>query len=89
MCACALGVVGMNKCAKTGSSTCSLPLPLPAMKRKTLNPIARPCLPLPRLTINNAEPNVLTSFALSLLLVFRTNSCYGRWEEARKIWCAA
>lgn len=30
------------------------------------------------------EPFVLTSFALSLLLVFRTNSAYGRWWEARK-----
>lgn len=28
----------------------------------------------------------LTSGALSLLLVFRTNSSYGRWWEARKIW---
>lgn len=31
-------------------------------------------------------PVNLTSFALSLLLVFRTNSSYGRWDEARKIW---
>lgn len=30
------------------------------------------------------EPFVLTSFALSLLLVFRTNSSYDRWWEARK-----
>ncbi|KAI8468050.1 MAG: Bestrophin, RFP-TM, chloride channel-domain-containing protein [Monoraphidium minutum] len=28
----------------------------------------------------------LTAFALSLLLVFRTNSSYDRWWEARKIW---
>ncbi|KAL4434404.1 hypothetical protein ABPG75_000845 [Micractinium tetrahymenae] len=28
----------------------------------------------------------LTSFALSLLLVFRTNSSYGRWEEGRRLW---
>eukprot|EP00798_Chlamydomonas_sp_ICE-L_P023438 gene23438-30723_t len=27
-----------------------------------------------------------TSVALSLLLVFRTNSSYGRWDEARKMW---
>lgn len=28
----------------------------------------------------------LTSFALSLLLVFRTNSSYARWEEGRRLW---
>ena len=28
----------------------------------------------------------LTSFALSLLLVFRTNSSYERWDSARKVW---
>lgn len=28
----------------------------------------------------------ISSSALSLLLVFRTNSCYGRWDEARKQW---
>lgn len=27
-----------------------------------------------------------TSVALSLLLVFRTNAGYGRWDEARKMW---
>ena len=31
-------------------------------------------------------PVSLTSFALSLLLVFRTNSSYGRFDEARKMW---
>ena len=31
-------------------------------------------------------PWTLTSFALSLLLVFRTNSSYGRFDEARKMW---
>lgn len=31
-------------------------------------------------------PLTLTSFALSLLLVFRTNSSYGRFDEARKMW---
>ena len=31
-------------------------------------------------------PLSLTSFALSLLLVFRTNTSYGRWNEARVIW---
>ncbi|KAJ9511283.1 hypothetical protein QJQ45_017130 [Haematococcus lacustris] len=30
------------------------------------------------------EPIQLTSFALSLLLVFRTNASYARWEEARR-----
>ena len=33
-----------------------------------------------------SEPFSLSSFALSLLLVFRTNSSYGRWLDARKIW---
>ncbi|GLC69357.1 hypothetical protein PLESTF_000820400 [Pleodorina starrii] len=41
---------------------------------------------LPKLTLTSAEPQGLTSFALSLLLVFRTNSSYGRFDEARKIW---
>jgi ion channel-forming bestrophin family protein len=36
-------------------------------------------------TLNMAPVN-LTSFALSLLLVFRTNSSYGRFDEARKFW---
>ncbi|EFJ52805.1 hypothetical protein VOLCADRAFT_102778 [Volvox carteri f. nagariensis] len=40
----------------------------------------------PKLTLMSAEPQGLTSFALSLLLVFRTNSSYGRFDEARKIW---
>lgn len=31
-------------------------------------------------------PVSLTAFALSLLLVFRTNSSYGRFDEARKMW---
>lgn len=39
-----------------------------------------------RFTLNSPEPQGLTSFALSLLLVFRTNSSYGRFDEARKIW---
>mmetsp|Transcript_12389 Transcript_12389/g.26765 ORF Transcript_12389/g.26765 Transcript_12389/m.26765 type:complete len:438 (+) Transcript_12389:76-1389(+) len=30
------------------------------------------------------EPIQLTSFALSLLLVFRTNASYARWDEARR-----
>jgi predicted membrane chloride channel (bestrophin family) len=28
----------------------------------------------------------ITSSTLGLLLVFRTNASYGRWDEARKIW---
>jgi putative membrane protein len=38
------------------------------------------CLPL--------EPFSLSSPALGLLLVFRTNASYGRWTEARKAWGA-
>lgn len=30
------------------------------------------------------QPFILTSFAVALLLVFRTNSSYDRWWEARK-----
>eukprot|EP00775_Hariotina_reticulata_P004552 gene4552-4804_t len=36
---------------------------------------------LPRIPV---EPFQLTSFALSLLLVFRTNSSYSRWYEGRR-----
>jgi hypothetical protein len=39
---------------------------------------------LPALPILPIEPFQLTSFALSLLLVFRTNSSYGRWNEGRR-----
>jgi len=39
-----------------------------------------PALSLPTL------PFTLSSSALSLLLVFRTNSSYGRWTEARATW---
>jgi predicted membrane chloride channel (bestrophin family) len=38
--------------------------------------------------VSNTAPFGLSSFALSLLLVFRTNSSYARWDEARKIWGA-
>ncbi|KAI8466344.1 MAG: Bestrophin, RFP-TM, chloride channel-domain-containing protein [Monoraphidium minutum] len=41
---------------------------------------------LPSIQLTSKEPFGLTSFALSLLLVFRTNSSYGRWDEARKMW---
>ena len=40
----------------------------------------------PGLTIEATAPLSLTSFALSLLLVFRTNSSYARCQEARCIW---
>ncbi len=52
-----------------------------------LSPCAAPCCPAPRrLLLANAQPQMLTSFAVSLLLVFRTNQSYDRWWEARKIW---
>lgn len=38
----------------------------------------------PKLPIVAIEPFQLTSFALSLLLVFRTNTSYSRWLEGRK-----
>ncbi len=41
---------------------------------------------LPGLSIEATAPFSLTSFALSLLLVFRTNTSYARWQEARSIW---
>lgn len=39
---------------------------------------------LPALPLIPIEPFQLTSFALSLLLVFRTNSSYSRWYEGRR-----
>jgi hypothetical protein len=41
-----------------------------------------------RFLLPSAQPQVLTSFAVSLLLVFRTNQSYDRWWEARKVWGA-
>jgi len=41
---------------------------------------------LPALDAKFKELFGMTSFALSLLLVFRTNASYGRWDEARKMW---
>ncbi|KAI3425146.1 hypothetical protein D9Q98_008917 [Chlorella vulgaris] len=41
---------------------------------------------VPDLKLTTNAPFGLTSFALSLLLVFRTNSSYQRWDEARKMW---
>lgn len=40
---------------------------------------------LPRLSLPMA-PFTMSSSALSLLLVFRTNASYGRWNEARQTW---
>lgn len=40
----------------------------------------------PGLSVEATAPFSLTSFALSLLLVFRTNTSYARWQEARSIW---
>lgn len=40
----------------------------------------------PSLTVEANQAFNLTSFALSLLLVFRTNESYSRWLEARKAW---
>ena len=40
----------------------------------------------PTLSAAANAPLGLTSFALSLLLVFRTNTSYARWAEAREIW---
>ncbi|GAB4818998.1 hypothetical protein N2152v2_006044 [Parachlorella kessleri] len=41
---------------------------------------------LPDFLLRSKEPFALTSFALSLLLVFRTNASYERWDGARKMW---
>ena len=38
------------------------------------------------LSVTSSDPFNLSSFALSLLLVFRTNTSYSRWLDARKIW---
>ena len=42
----------------------------------------------PRLAVDSSQAFSLTSFALSLLLVFRTNASYARWDEARKVWAS-
>ncbi|KAK9838098.1 hypothetical protein WJX81_001298 [Elliptochloris bilobata] len=41
---------------------------------------------LPSLCVKADQAFNLTSFALSLLLVFRTNTSYSRWMDARKVW---
>lgn len=45
-----------------------------------------PAEQFPSFLLANPQPQVLTSFAVSLLLVFRTNQSYDRWWEARKVW---
>jgi len=40
----------------------------------------------PSICMPNQTPLNLTGFAVSLLLVFRTNQSYDRWWEARKVW---
>ncbi|KAK9820109.1 hypothetical protein WJX72_006220 [[Myrmecia] bisecta] len=40
----------------------------------------------PSLSVQVGEPFKLASFALSLLLVFRTDTSYARWLDARKAW---
>lgn len=41
---------------------------------------------LPRCTLLDPTVTGLASFALSLLLAYRTSSSYRRWEEARSLW---
>ncbi|KAL4855747.1 Type-1 glutamine synthetase 1 [Chlorella vulgaris] len=41
---------------------------------------------IPEIQKSAAAPFSLTSFALSTLLVLRTNTSYQRWDEARKMW---
>ena len=38
------------------------------------------------LLFGNTSFHALTGFAVSLLMLFRTNRSYDRWWEARKIW---
>lgn len=40
----------------------------------------------PMLSLGSMDPFNTTSFALSILLVFRTQASYDRWVEAREIW---
>ena len=40
----------------------------------------------PSVQLNSKEVFGLTSFALSLLLAYRTNASYERWDGARKMW---
>lgn len=58
----------------------SLPMPNVLNGESTL-----PTLSIPKLTLP-ALPFTLSSPALGLLLVFKTNASYGRWSEARNTW---
>eukprot|EP00884_Botryococcus_braunii_P014320 jgi/Botrbrau1/2288/Bobra.101_2s0111.1 len=49
-----------------------------------LRKVLPPCFP--SICSFPSQPFNTISFALSLLLVFRTNTSYSRWAEARKIW---
>ncbi|WIA34766.1 hypothetical protein OEZ86_013072 [Tetradesmus obliquus] len=40
----------------------------------------------PSVSVSIVGPFSLSTFALSLLLVFRTNGSYQRWNEARRLW---
>uniref|UniRef100_A0A7S0RWR3 Bestrophin homolog n=1 Tax=Chlamydomonas leiostraca TaxID=1034604 RepID=A0A7S0RWR3_9CHLO len=40
----------------------------------------------PEFLLANPQPQMLTSFAVSLLLSARTSQSYDRWWEARKVW---
>lgn len=45
-----------------------------------------PDMPWPELAVSPSGPFSISTFALSLLLVFRTNSSYHRWWEACGVW---
>jgi hypothetical protein len=45
-----------------------------------------PGIPFPDLAVSVDGPFSISTFALSLLLVFRTNSSYERWWEAMTAW---
>ncbi|KAI8475060.1 MAG: Bestrophin, RFP-TM, chloride channel-domain-containing protein [Monoraphidium minutum] len=47
--------------------------------------VAAPMYGLPKVFISDSSLEI-TSFALSLLLVFRTDSSYARWEQALQAW---
>lgn len=52
------------------------------------DPVALPGGFVPPLASLPTEPFSLSSPALGLLLVFRTNASFGRWQEARNKWSA-
>ena len=47
-----------------------------------------PFIPWPDIAVSPEGPFAISTFALSLLLVFRTNSSYERWWEASSAWNA-